>query len=71
MSTVCLLDRRFGLLAISLTLSGGVLVPAQLSPPTHLVKIEPDESMVKDECVLPVQILVPSERLECLGSRLN
>jgi hypothetical protein len=49
------------LVAISLLLTGCVL----WSPPGHLVTIEPDGSIVKDECVIPMQILVPSERLEC------
>lgn len=53
------------LVAISSVLSGCILVPPQLSPPTHLVTIEPDGSIVKDECALPMQMLVPSQRLEC------
>src|SRR5208282_6243531 len=56
------------LVAISSVLSGCILVPPQLSPPTHLVTIEPDGSIVKDECALPMQMLVPSVRLECLES---
>jgi hypothetical protein len=59
-------QQQFGLLGINLVLSGCVLVPPQLSPPSHLVTIEPDGSVVKDECVLPRQTLVPSERIECL-----
>ena len=51
---------------ISLVLSGCIVVPPKLSPPTHLVTIEPDGSIVKGECVLPMQIVVPSARLECL-----
>jgi len=53
-------------MAASLMLSGCWLWPPQLSPPTHLVTIEPDGSVVKDECGIPMQIIVPTMRLECV-----
>jgi len=49
------------LVAITLLLTGCVL----WSPPGHLVTIEPDGSIARDECVMPMQIFVPSARLEC------
>jgi hypothetical protein len=39
---------------------------SQLSPTSHLVTVEPDGSVVRDECVVATQIAVlPPIRLEC------
>jgi hypothetical protein len=47
-------------------MSGCVLVPPQLPPPSHVVTIEPNGSVVKDEYVVPIHIMVPFARRECL-----
>jgi hypothetical protein len=51
---------------ISNLLTGCVMLPPQLSPPTHLVNVEPDGTIVKDECVVPMQIALSSMRIECV-----
>lgn len=37
----------------------------QLSPTSHVVTVEPDGSVVRDECITPTQMAVPPFRLEC------
>jgi hypothetical protein len=67
------LIRSFTLLGSSLLLSGCFVLPEQLQPPNHVVTTEPDGTVVKDECYLPVQIAFPSVRMDCVedGERVT
>jgi hypothetical protein len=51
------------LLWLVLWLSGCAV--RQLTPTTHVVTVEPDGSVVRDECEISTQILLPPLRIEC------
>ena len=62
------ISRGFRRLSLTVAMIGATLsgcVVGQLDPGTHLVTVEPDGSVIKDECVTPTQLGFPTIRMEC------